>query len=116
MANWYKGLRNLLEPKVPISPFSFFSFLSLFLGLHLWHMQLPRLGADSDLQLPAYTTGIAMLDLSCICKLCCSLWQRWILNPLSEARDQTRILMINLLSHKEAPNISYSLYPSPKGS
>ena len=27
-----------------------------------------------------------------ICDLCCSLWQYWILNPLSEARDWTRIL------------------------
>ena len=34
-----------------------------------------------------------MPDPSPICDLCHSLWQRWILNPLSEARDGTCILM-----------------------
>ena len=42
--------------------------------------------------------------LSCIWDLCCGLWQCQILNPLSEARDQTHILMdticvLNPLSH-----------------
>ena len=32
-------------------------------------------------------------DPSCICDLHCSSWQQWILNPLNEARDWTRILM-----------------------
>ena len=32
-------------------------------------------------------------DLSRICDLHHSLWQLWILNPLSMARDQTHILM-----------------------
>ena len=35
----------------------------------------------------ACATAMATLDLSCICNLCCSLWQCWFLNPLSEARD-----------------------------
>ena len=39
----------------------------------------------------AYATAIP--DLSHTCDLYHSLQQRWILNPLSEARDQTRILM-----------------------
>ena len=30
---------------------------------------------------------------SCVCDLHHSLWQHWILNPLSEARDRTHILM-----------------------
>ena len=52
----------------------------------------------------AYTTVTATLDLSHICSHSCSLWQQWILNPLSEARDRTCILkeanwMRNLLSH-----------------
>ena len=43
-------------------------------------------------------------DLSRIFNLCLSLWQQWILNPLSEARDRTHILMdtspvLDLLSH-----------------
>ena len=39
------------------------------------------------MELLAYTTATAMPDQSCICDLHCSLWQHWILNPLSEARD-----------------------------
>ena len=63
------------------------------LGLHLWHVEVARLGVSSELQLPAYTTAIAMWDLSCICDLCYSSWQHRIPNPLSEARDRTCILM-----------------------
>ena len=32
------------------------------LGLHLRHMEVPRLGVKSELQLPAYTTAAAMPD------------------------------------------------------
>ena len=46
-----------------------------------------------ELQLPAYTTATATWDLSHVCDLCHSSHQRWILNPLSEARDQTGNLM-----------------------
>ena len=56
-------------------------------------MEVPRLGVESELQLPAYTTAIAMRDLSWICDLHYSSWQRWILNPLSEVRDRTLVLM-----------------------
>ena len=60
-------------------------------------MTVPRLGAESELQLPAYTTVVATLDLSLICDLHCTLRQllvvAWILNPLSEAREQTHIFM-----------------------
>ena len=67
-------------------------------------MEVPRLGVESELQLTAYTTATAMPDLSCICDLHNTSWQQQILNPLSEARDQTRILqdtsqVLNLLSH-----------------
>ena len=31
----------------------------VFLGLHLWHMKVPRLEVKSELQLPAYTTATA---------------------------------------------------------
>jgi len=56
-------------------------------------MEAPRLGVESKLHLPAYTTAIATLDLSHICNLHHSLWQRRILTPQSEARDQTCIVM-----------------------
>ena len=39
-------------------PFFFFSLL----GLHLWHMEDPRLGVELELQLPAYATATAMPD------------------------------------------------------
>ena len=42
----------------------------------------------------AYATATAMPDLSRVCNLHHSSWQRQILNPLSEARDGTRNLMV----------------------
>ena len=67
-------------------------------------MEVPRLGVELELQLLAYTTATAMWDPSCICDLYLSSWQSQILNSLSEARDQTHILMdtsqvLNPLSH-----------------
>ena len=35
-----------------------FSYL-VFLEFHLWHMEVPRLGIELELQLPAYTTATA---------------------------------------------------------
>ena len=65
--------------------------LFVFFGPHLWHTEGPGPGVESELQLLTYTT--ATLDPSCICNLHRSLWQHRILNPLSEARDRTHILM-----------------------
>ena len=79
------------EPTLFFCLFFFFPFS--FLGLYLCHMEVPRLGGKSELQLPAYTTATATRDLSCICDLYHSSWQRWILNPLSRARHWTHILM-----------------------
>ena len=56
-------------------------------------MEAPRLGGKSELQLQVYTTATAMPDLSHICDLHHSSRQRQILNPVSEARDSTVILM-----------------------
>ena len=64
-----------------------FFFGLFFGGQHLQHMEVPRLGVESELQLPAYATATAMQDLSHICDLYHSSWQRRIPNPLSEARD-----------------------------
>ena len=46
-----------------------------------------------------YATATAAQDLSCICNLQHSSWQCWILNPLREARDCTRVLMDTSLAH-----------------
>ena len=72
----------------------FYLFLFLFfcfLGPHPWHMEVPRLGVKLKLQLPAFT--MAIRNLSCICDLHHSSWQHCIPDPLSEARDQTCVLM-----------------------
>ena len=71
----------------------FFFFPLVFLGLHLRHMEVPRLGGESELQLPAYATATATRDLSCVCNLHHSSQQCRIPDPPSEARDRTCILM-----------------------
>ena len=57
-------------------------------------MEVPRLGVKSELLLPAYATATATLDLSPVCDLHHSSQERWILNPLSDARDRTCNLMV----------------------
>ena len=76
--------------------FLFFFFILLlfilfycFLGLHLRHMEVPRLGVQSELQLSAYTTATATQDPSQVCDLPHSSRQCRILNALREARDRT---------------------------
>ena len=56
-------------------------------------MEVPRLGVESELPVLPCATATAKQKLSLICSLHHSSWRRRILNPLSEARDQTRILM-----------------------
>ena len=59
----------------------FFSFC--LLGLHQQHMEVPRLGVESELHLLAYATATAKGDLSRIYNLHHSSQQCQILNPLS---------------------------------
>ena len=68
-------------------------FLSFFFGPQTWHIEVPRLGVESELQLPAYATATATQDPSCVCDLHHSSWQHQILDPLSEPRNQTCVLM-----------------------
>ena len=56
-------------------------------------MEIPRLRVESELQLLTYTTATATQDLSQVYDLHHSSRQGQILDPLSEARDQTCILM-----------------------
>ena len=56
-------------------------------------MEVPGLGGELELQLAAYTTAPATQDLSLVCDLHHSSQQCRILNPLSEARNQARILV-----------------------
>ena len=69
----------------------------VLLGPHPWHMEVPKLGVESELLLPAYAWAIAMPNPGCVshvCDLYHSSWKLWILNPLIEARDWTRNLMV----------------------
>ena len=82
-------------------PVNFF----FFLGPHLQqHMEIPRPGVELKQQLLAFTIPTATSNPSHMWDLHCSLWQCWILNPLSKARDRTYTLMdtsqdLNLLRH-----------------
>ena len=57
-------------------------FIFVFLGPHPKHMDVPRLGVESEPQLPAYTTAAATQDPSHVCDLHRSSRQSWILDPL----------------------------------
>ena len=56
----------LQTPPIPFrqSRNSFFFLFFCFLGPHMWHMEVPRIGVELELQLPAYTTATAMRDLT----------------------------------------------------
>ena len=69
--------RNTAFPEKPL-----FFFPSAACGI-------PRLGVESELQLPAYATVTATSDLSRIFDLCHSLQQRQDPYPLSKARNQS---------------------------
>ena len=69
-------------------------FKKCFLEPHLWHMEVPRVWVESELRFPAYARITATQDPSHVCDLHHSSRQHWILNPLSEAQDRTRNLMV----------------------
>ena len=86
-----------------------------FLGLYPSYMEVPRLGVQWELQLPATATQ----DPSHVCDLQHSSQQHWIINPLSEARDRTCNLMITSQIHfccttmGTLARLHYSLMLSP---
>ena len=81
----------------------FFFFFLVFLGPHPRHMEVPRLGVESELYPLAYTTATATLDLSLFCNLHYSSWQHWILNPLSKARDKLASSQILVRFYSDEP-------------
>ena len=74
-----------------------------FLGLHLQHMDVHRLGVQSELQLPAYVAAATTSDQRRVCDLHHSSQQCQILNPLSKARDRTCNLMVPRWIHFSFP-------------
>ena len=71
------------------STFTFF----VFLGLHPRHVEVPRLGVELELQLPAFATATATPYPRLVCNLYHSSQQYQILNSLSKTRDRTCIPM-----------------------
>ena len=69
--------------------------VSVILGVDDFFFVLwwPRLRVTSELQLRPIPHSHVTQDPSHISDLCQSLWQHWILNPLSKARAQTCIFM-----------------------
>ena len=82
-------------------------------------MDAPSLGVQSELQPLAYATATATStqNPSRICDLYYSSRQRWILNPLSEARDRICIVMDTSRVHYHwattgTPSLSLKSTPS----
>ena len=77
-----------------------------FLGLHLQRMEVPQLGVTSELQLLAYTTAIAMQDLSHIRNLQPSsqLEENNLSNYLQvlfrKKRERELLIFLNILKFK----------------
>jgi len=94
--SWFLFFSTLSSTKDKYTSFSCcLLFFWSFLGLHPQHMEVPRLGVESELQLLAYTTAMATWDPSRVCNPHHSSQWCQIPNLLSEARDQIPILMDN---------------------
>ena len=68
-------------PTSQISPLTFFFFC--FLGLHLGHVEVPRLGVESELQLLAYAIATRATPVTCTT----AHGNTGFLDPLSEMGD-----------------------------
>ena len=68
-------------------------FFCFVLGPYLQHMEVPRLGVESELRLQVYTTATANGDLSHICNLHHSSQQHGVLNPLRGGQRWNLVLM-----------------------
>ena len=76
---------NFFESEIPILFFLWFFFF-LF-------MAKPVAYGSSQAMGPIRAAAAGLSHSHLLCNLCCSLWQRWILNSLSFVRDRTHILM-----------------------
>ena len=84
---------NLCEPKTQLKKHNSLHIFFGGRGQHPKHIEVPRQGVKSELQLPANTTAAATPDPSHVCNLHHSSRQCRITNLLTEARDRTCILM-----------------------
>ena len=84
--------RNAREIKDTFTPLFFFSFFFL-LQTKQWNRDVPRLGVESEVYLPKHKTKGGRPGASHICEPHHSSWPRQTLNPLSEGRDETCVLL-----------------------
>ena len=73
-------------------------------------MEISMLGVELELQLLAYTTAAATRDPSHIFDLHCNLQQRWIINPLSGARDWTHNLKDTMSGSEPEQELQVSIF------
>ena len=90
----------------------FFFFCFCFLGPHLQHMEVPRLGVELELQPLAYTTATATRDPSHICTLCHSLGNarsltHWVRPGIKPASSWILAGFISHWTWRELPNVLY---------
>ena len=76
------GITNMQQDRIYI-----YIFIYCFLGPHPRHMEVPRLGVKSELQLASLRHSHSNSNLHH------NSWQCWIPKPLSKARDWTCILL-----------------------
>ena len=82
----------------------FLSFLFCFLGLYLQHMEVPRLGAWSELQLPVYTTARATRDPSHRCNLYHTSFNHWGRPGIEPVSSWT---LVRFLTAEPQPELLY---------
>ena len=109
--------------------FFFLFFFFIFLGPHLWHMEVPSQRSNQSCHcqptpLPAYTTATAMQDPSHVYDLQAGSWQHWILNLLSRGEGSNlhphgnEQCSLPLSHHENSPKFplaaqSYHLFQDP---
>ena len=69
--------------------FLFYFCIFVFSGPHPWHMEVPRLGVQSELQRPVYATATAMWDPSLVYNPHHSSQHCQIFNPPSEIKPMS---------------------------
>ena len=86
-------LSKIIQKSNLMVQLNFKIFFFRFLGSHLQHMDVPRLGVKLELQLPAYTTATAMRDLILSLRPTPQLLATSDPRPTEQGQDRTCILM-----------------------
>ena len=57
-AEQWKSVKEIQLYEVTLIYLNIYTYFFVFLGPHLWHMEVPRLGVKTKLQLSAYTIAL----------------------------------------------------------